>query len=300
MTIPSNMNAEAPLVSVVVIFFNAERFLNDAVASVFAQTYDRWELLLVDDGSTDAGRQIAERFAREHPDKVRYLDHPGHENRGMSASRNLGIRAARGDFIAFLDADDVWLPGKLRAQLALAAAYPEAGMICGASEYWWSWADPRKKDLVTPVGVDADRLYPSPSLSLALYPLGRGAAPCPSDILVRRDVCERVGGFEEQFRRELQMYEDQAFLAKVYLSAPVSVSSRVWDRYRQRSDSCVSTVKGSGEYHAVRLFFLNWFEAYLREREIVHSSVWVALERALWPYHHPVLASVARLFRAAS
>ena len=129
MTTPSKMNAAPPLVSVVVIFLNAERFLRDAVASVFAQTYDRWELLLVDDGSTDAGGKIAERFALEHPDQVRYLDHPGHENRGMSASRNLGIRAARGDFIAFLDADDVWLPGKLTEQLALAAVYPDAGMI---------------------------------------------------------------------------------------------------------------------------------------------------------------------------
>jgi glycosyltransferase involved in cell wall biosynthesis len=294
------MNDERPLVSAVVIFLNAERFLSEAIASVFAQTYDRWELLLVDDGSTDAGTAIAKRFAAEQPERVRYLEHPRRENRGMSASRNAGIRAARGDYVAFLDADDVWLPEKLAEQVAVASANREAGMICGATEYWWSWADRRKKDVVKPLGVAADRLHEPPTLSLSLYPLGRGAAPCPSDILIRRDLCERVGGFEEQFRRELQMYEDQAFLAKVYLSAPVYVSGRVWDRYRQHSTSCVSTVKKSGQYHAVRRFFLSWFERYLRDREIVHSSVWIALERALWPYDHPVLASVARFLRAAS
>src|SRR5205807_873118 len=162
-----------------VIFLNAERFLREAVESVFAQTYPHWELLLVDDGSTDRSGEIARRFAADRPDRVRYLEHPGHENRGMSASRNLGIRSARGELVA---------------------------------------------------------------------------------------------GFEEQFRHELQMYEDQAFLAKLYLAAPVYVSSRVWDRYRQHSASCVSSVKRSGQYHAVRRFFLSWLEGYLRDREIVHSS----------------------------
>src|SRR5438128_2284668 len=106
-----------PLVSTVMIFLNAERFMQEALDSVFAQTWERWELLLVDDGSTDDSREIAKRSAAEHPAKVRYLEHPGHENRGMSASRNLGIRHARGAFVAFLDADDVWLPAKLAEQI---------------------------------------------------------------------------------------------------------------------------------------------------------------------------------------
>src|SRR2546427_10186945 len=97
-----------PLVSVVIIFWNAERFLQEAFASVFAQTYPTWELLLVDDGSSDESTAIAQRYVEHHPGQVRYLEHPGHANRGMSASRNVGIRHARGPYIAFLDADDVW------------------------------------------------------------------------------------------------------------------------------------------------------------------------------------------------
>ncbi|HEX8089705.1 MAG TPA: glycosyltransferase family 2 protein, partial [Blastocatellia bacterium] len=96
------------LVSVIIIFLNAEEFIAEAIESVFDQTYSDWELLLVDDGSTDASAEIALRYAAGYRGRVRYLEHEGHQNRGMSASRNLGIASARGEFVAFLDADDVW------------------------------------------------------------------------------------------------------------------------------------------------------------------------------------------------
>src|SRR5262245_53982480 len=92
---------DKPLVTAITIFLNEERFFEEAIQSVFNQTYDRWELLLVDDGSTDGSTQIARRCAERFPDKVRLLEHPRHENRGMSASRNLGLEYARGEFVAF-------------------------------------------------------------------------------------------------------------------------------------------------------------------------------------------------------
>src|SRR5206468_2884667 len=81
----------APTVSVVVIFLNAERFLDEAIQSVMGQTYPHWELLLVDDGSTDGSSAIARGYTERQPNRVRYLEHPGHRNAGMSASRNLGL-----------------------------------------------------------------------------------------------------------------------------------------------------------------------------------------------------------------
>src|SRR5215211_6343875 len=108
-----------PLVSVVIPFLNAERFIQEAIESVFAQTYDNWELLLVDDGSNDGSTRIALEYAERNSGRVRYLQHPGHRNRGVSASRNLGISSARGEYIAFLDADDVWLPHKLEQQVEI-------------------------------------------------------------------------------------------------------------------------------------------------------------------------------------
>src|SRR5437867_13258993 len=111
--------ANPPLVSAIIIFYNTEAFLAEAIESVLAQTCSDWELLLCDDGSTDGSTAIARRFADAHPDKIKYLEHPGSKNRGMSAARNLGLRHARGKFVAWLDSDDVWLPDKLQVQLAL-------------------------------------------------------------------------------------------------------------------------------------------------------------------------------------
>src|ERR1044072_153968 len=102
------------LVSIIIIFLNAEKFIEEAIESVLAQSYDEGELRRADGGSTDRSKEIAQRYARRYPEKVRYVEHEGHMNRGMSATRNLGIREARGELIAFLDADDVWLPEKLK------------------------------------------------------------------------------------------------------------------------------------------------------------------------------------------
>src|ERR687886_2833620 len=121
-----NRMSSEPLVSNIVIFLDAGRFIQEAIESVFAQTHGTWELLLVDDGSTDDSTQIARRYAARCPEKVRYLEHPGHQNRGKEISRNLGISHAEGEYIAFLDADDVRLPHALEQQVAILNSYPEA------------------------------------------------------------------------------------------------------------------------------------------------------------------------------
>ena len=131
---------DRPRVSAVVIFLNEERFLGEAIASVRSQSLDGWELLLVDDGSTDASAALAREAAASEPERIRYLEHPGHANRGMSASRNLGLAATRGEFVAFLDADDVWLPERLERAVALLDAHPEAEMVYGRTQYWRSWS----------------------------------------------------------------------------------------------------------------------------------------------------------------
>ena len=106
-----------PLVSIIISFLNAERFLGEAIESVFLQTYDNWELLLVDDGSTDGSARIAQRLRGCCPNKVFSFEHPGRTNLGLPRSRNLGLQKARGRYVALLDADDVWLPSKLEEQV---------------------------------------------------------------------------------------------------------------------------------------------------------------------------------------
>jgi glycosyltransferase involved in cell wall biosynthesis len=283
------------LVSVVTIFRNEQRFLGEAIASVFGQEYGPWELLLVDDGSVDSSTEIARQYAKRCPDRVRFLEHPGHASRGMSASRNLGVRSARGGYIALLDADDVWLPGKLRHQVAILESHPSAGMVFGTSRYWHGWTgDPEdaRRDHERGLTLRSPTLFCPPQLTVLLYPLGNGPAPCPSDLLIRADVARRTGGFEERFTGVYQLYEDQAFLSKVYLSADVVATGECHCLYRRHPDSCVSSVLRDGHYDRVRWFFLRWLEQYLKENGIDDPRVSELLQAASWRFRHPMLHSL--------
>lgn len=274
-------------ISVVTIFLNGEAFIAEAIDSVLAQSFRSFELILVDDGSTDASSAIAWRYAENHPDRVRYIDHPEHANRGMSASRNAGISAAHGDLIAFIDADDVWLPDKLRDQVSIFDAYPQVGMVAGATYYWDSWEG--GEDRTVMVGHIQNQVIGPPGALLSLYPLGKAPAPCPSCLIVRRSVIESVGGFEASYVGRLQMYEDQAFLAKVYLRTSVYFSDRTWFKYRQHDSSCMAKNLKDGNYNAVRQHFLAWFARYLGEAGITDPKIWRKLWLADLPYRHPRL-----------
>ncbi|WP_448614628.1 glycosyltransferase family 2 protein [Modestobacter sp. URMC 112] len=287
----------APLITVIMIFLNGEEYMDEAIASVVAQEgMDHFELLLCDDGSYDRSTAIAQSWVARDPSRVKYLEHEDHANRGMSATRNLGIAAAEGEYIAFIDADDVWRPRKLAEQVTLMDRFPEVGMVCGTVRYWRSWAG--GLDDIVPTGHVQGRVVHPPEASLALYPLGRAAAPCPSDVLVRRRAVESLGGFEEHFTGPRQAYEDQGFFAKLYLAWPVYFADEVWLDYRQHGDSIGATVGRAGQYHDVRRYFLDWFEGYLDQLpDQPPAAVRAAVARELQPYRRPrayALSSFAR------
>ena len=119
-----------PLVSCIVPCFNGERFLDECLASILAQTHRRLEIIVVDDGSTDRSAAIA----RRHGGRVRYHHQ---ENRGPAAACNAGIDLATGDFIAFLEQDDLWLPDKTERQLAAFAADPALAYCVGHVQNFW-------------------------------------------------------------------------------------------------------------------------------------------------------------------
>jgi len=281
------------LVSVITIFLNAERFLREAIESVLAQTHDQWELVLVDDGSTDGSAAIARDIASHHPDRIIYIDHPGHANRGMSASRNLGVRHSRGAFIAFLDADDVWLDRKLERQVELLLEQPAADMVYGPSQLWFSWTgnpEDRLRDNWRTPGIRTERLYRPPEL-LEAFVRGRARTPATCAALMRRRLIDSVGGFENRFRG---LYEDQAFFAKVFATAPVFVSSESWDRYRQHRDSYCFVATDHEKYHPdlphpAHHDFLLWLEGHLDTLSLAEGGTRNAIKRKLLLYRHPLL-----------
>jgi glycosyltransferase involved in cell wall biosynthesis len=119
---------ENPLVSVIIPVYNGARYLRAALESVFAQSYRPFEVIVVDDGSTDDSGVIAQSF----PD-VRYIHQ---ENQGVAAARNHGIEAARGEFFAFLDQDDLWTPEKLKLQLAYLLSHPDLGYTLTQQQFF--------------------------------------------------------------------------------------------------------------------------------------------------------------------
>jgi glycosyltransferase involved in cell wall biosynthesis len=285
----------APRVSIICAIFNGSRFLGEAVESVLRQDFTDYELLLIDDGSSDGSSEIARSYADRLPDRIRYLEHPSHVNRGASPTRNLGLRHASGELIAFIDSDDVWRPTKLSEQVRIMDENPETGILCGTVNYWSSWAG--GKDRLVPTGVNLDRSSEPIRTLLDIYPLGDAHAACPSDVMVRRQILDEQP-FEEAFVGPAQIYEDQVFFVKAYLSAPALFSSRVWIDYRQHPDSCVSVVVRDGLYPAIRRDFLDWFEGYLCNRDVPGKNALLrAIRRARWELDHPFVGAIARRAR---
>lgn len=274
------------------VFHDAELFIAEAIESVLTQTRPDLEILLVDDGSHDGSGAIARRFVAEHPGRIRYLHHANHRNLGISASRNLALRQARGVFVSFLDADDAWLPTKLADQLRIMETVPEASMVYGNRQYWRSWANgARGGDSMSTHGIPGNRLYRPPELLVLTY--GRGLATNPgSDVLCRRDAALRVGGFEDDLQG---MFEDQAFLVKVYCCEPVFVADACWTRYRQHPRSMVAAWSASEEAAAARRVFLAWAGSYLSAHGFGMTETGRALRRALWSDRHPHLSRVGRI-----
>ena len=266
--------SESPRVSVVVPFLDAGAFLADAIESVLAQTYGDWELILVDDGAADGSTAIARSYAERFARQVIYLEHDGHANHGMSASRNAGIAATSGELVAFLDADDVWLEQKLAEQVAILDRQPSASLVLGPTQWWYSWADaPERSDEVRGLGVEPGGLVPAPRL---VAPLLRNEAPTVTPALIRRAALERAGGFADGFRG---MYEDQVAFVKICLREPVFVARECWYRWRQHPDSACAISVRAGEYAPARERFLDWLESYLREEGVRAPDIWKVLER---------------------
>jgi glycosyltransferase involved in cell wall biosynthesis len=278
----------APAVSCIVIFLNEERFLAEAIASVLAQEHESWELLLVDDGSTDGSAAIARAFEEQHPGRVRYLRHPDGANLGMSAARNLGLAHARGRYVGFLDADDAWLPEKLADQVEILDGRPDVGMVYGRTLLWHSWQPGgvhRALDHFCDLGVTPEAVIEPPRLLVQLIK-NRFQTPTTCNALLRRSVIDAVGGFEPEFPG---MFEDQVFFMKVCLDQRVYVASHCWAKYRQRDDSHSANAGTAGQVFEARARLLAWLEAYLKQRGVGAAPVWEAIKREQFALRSPRL-----------
>jgi glycosyltransferase involved in cell wall biosynthesis len=275
----------SPRISIIMPFLNPGDYIKEAIESVIGQTYKDWELLLIDDGSTDVSTSIAREYASLMHDKIHYYEHESHKNRGMSISRNIGISHSSGDYITFLDADDVYLPEKLENQVLILDSRPDAGMIFGGTIYWYSWTG-KEKDVNSDFSANYFGVQPNSMIyPPAFFPflVRDGICPCMSSFLIRSKEVRKIGGFVEEFKH---IYSDQPFLVKLCLSTPIFYYDGCFEKYRQHPES-FSTVGNSLE-RAIpnRIQFLNWIEQYADEQDIKSPIVHEIIDEQRWMYRY--------------
>ncbi|MEI2689491.1 MAG: glycosyltransferase [Anaerolineae bacterium] len=169
-----------PKISVIIPTYNRADMLGDAIASVLAQTYADWELIVVDDGSTDDTGAVVARYSDP---RIRYIYQ---ENRKLPGARNTGIRASTGEYIALLDSDDIFLPPKLQLQISAMENDPEVGLIASG----WHEVDTQQRIMRTVCPWQFQ-----PALDLNQWLLGCPFAP--STVLVKRSWLMAAGLFDE-------------------------------------------------------------------------------------------------------
>jgi glycosyltransferase involved in cell wall biosynthesis len=222
------MSAEAPLVSVILPVYNGEKSVGDAIRSALCQTYRNIEVIVVDDGSTDATAAALQSIVATDG-RLRVFSQA---NAGVARARNLGLSAARGEFIAPLDADDLWDPAKIERQVDRML---EAGEETGLVYCWWVWIDDH--------GTVLDR---SPAWQVE----GEGAAEILLQVnytgnasvpLYRRHCIEEAGGYDEMMeQRGARGCEDWDLALKVAERYSIAVVPELLVGYRRRRDSMSS------------------------------------------------------------
>ena len=209
-------------VDVIIPAFNAAKYLPTAIESVLSQTFEDWQILLVDDGSTDNTIEVVAPFLDRLGSRIKYIHQ---NNRGLPAARNTAIRASTSEFLALLDADDVWLPCRLEESLRALADRPQAGLAYGlirtidpeGQPYGSIWAG----NSIGREGKIATHIY---TRKIEL--------PCPS-ITFRRQCIDEVGVFDETMRAT----EDRDLWLRISLRYEVAFVPKLLAYYRLSPNS---------------------------------------------------------------
>jgi glycosyltransferase involved in cell wall biosynthesis len=208
-------------VSVVIPVFNGEHFIGDAIQSALDQTFRDFEIIVVDDGSTDGTERIVRQFSGA-------LSYHRQENSGVGAARNLGVALAKGEWIAFLDADDIWYPQKLSDQVDFTSTHPELSFV---------YCD---MDVIDLHGFLVQRGFLSAwleqrrskdSWNLVCSAFGGQPFPYPSTVLLKRELFLNAGGFSPLFRRKY--HEDFDLFARLARRTPLYFIPRSLVKYRK-------------------------------------------------------------------
>jgi glycosyltransferase involved in cell wall biosynthesis len=217
----NHSSPELPLISIIIPAYNVASYIGDALRSIFIQDFNSYEVIVVNDGSTDTPE--LEKVIAPYRDQIHYIQQ---NNRGISAARNAALRVARGKLIALLDADDVWRAGKLTEQLSFMdraqfdMVYSDALLI---------------GDVPWPEGTTFMDRSPSEGTVTLNSLLDLRVTVIVSTVIMRKDLVEQVGGFDENDRNLTEDFDLWLRLARA--GARIGYQRKVLAEYRYRSDS---------------------------------------------------------------
>jgi len=217
-------------ISVIIPAYNAAQYIGETITSVQNQKFEHWEMLIVDDGSKDDTRQIVEGFLSDK--RIRYIYQ---ENAGVSTARNKGYQFSKGKFLAFLDADDVWLPERFTKMLQKFNANNSYGLVHTYMQIIDEHSN--KQDLIYK-GKEGQLLD-----SLLLW--DGCNIPAPSSILVKREVIEQIGLFD----KDLSTAADQEFFFRVAKAFPIGMVREPLGLYRIHGNNMHQNVSNMEKDH---------------------------------------------------
>jgi glycosyltransferase involved in cell wall biosynthesis len=233
-----------PAISVVIPVHNGERFISEALQSALCQSFQDFEIIVIDDGSTDRSREIIGSF--DGPITYRYQ-----ANRGTAAARNMGLSMAKGDWVAFLDADDVWYPHKLAVQMDHTRLHPEVDFFYSDTDIIDETGDIKERGLLGAKSLRRakrnERSFISNGRrSLVSVVFNDQPFPYPSTVLAKRDMLLHAGGFNPLFTNYREDFEFFARMIRIsaFKFIPQSLvkyrmHSPPKDRWRLHQNWCV-------------------------------------------------------------
>jgi glycosyltransferase involved in cell wall biosynthesis len=218
-----------PLVSVIMPAYNTARYIREAIDSVLEQDYPCKELIVIDDGSTDGTVEVL----RSYGERITLLQQ---RNQGSAVARNAGLAAARGEYIAFLDSDDIWLPGRLRLQVDHLMRHPDIGMVYAHWAVWTPEADGEFRPPIVENGGDGEAapgivpdrsgwLYNRLLFSSLLHTI---------TVMARKDLIARVGNFDPELKRG----QDYDYWLRASRLTEIHKLDRVLALYRVHGEGC--------------------------------------------------------------
>ena len=229
-----------PMISIIVPVYNVEHYLNKCLNSIEKQSYQDYELIIVDDGSTDNSSAICDTFAKSHPNAV--VIHQ--TNGGLSVARNVGIKSAKGEYLIFVDSDDFLIGEEALSRIAvlLEHLHPEL-LICLPDEY-----DEDGTTVIyhhNPGKWDENKIYHGDKMVDGLYELNGIWVTLAQTKIIKRDYCSE----NHLFFYEGIYHEDDEWIARVILSRPTTAFHyQPWYGYRHRENSIVSSADSQKRY----------------------------------------------------